>query len=413
MKTDEIQSKIETLEDEIIHLEEQISEAEMAITKCNIIISSAESSLSRSKSSSKQMVYNNRITRQKKRKLQKCKKRDFLKNLLNIKKVELLKTQRIITDKDNNTNNNLIMDTIRPEDKIYQIFVSSTFEDLKNERQAIMSAIVSTGNVPIGMEYFPAGDTSQFEYIKQLIDKADYYLLVIAGKYGSINKDTGISYTEMEYNYALEKKIPIAVIQYKDILNLSGSKLELSGKKKKLLEKFRETTSSNRVVAFWETTDELKMEVKDAIRNLIKNSPRPGWIKADMIPIPQQSVAPDFDFDFDSTVELHYHYTPDPFDFDNTDQEERDESKEVTWKEIIKELGEILTAPTSMYNINAILCGLCGGMDESSARKVLDTLVNLEILEVGSSNTEEFGIESYCIWTQKGFKLKASFAAEE
>lgn len=413
MTAEEIQAKVESYENEILQLETLIAKLETDITSCDNKIASKESLLSRTKSSSMQRTYSNNISSEKKRRLQKCKKRDSLKRRLNEKKKELVNTQRLIPDKEDNTNNNLIMDTIRPEDRIYQIFVSSTFEDLKNERQAIMSAIVSTGNVPIGMEYFPAGDISQFEYIKQLIDKADYYLLVIAGKYGSINKDTGISYTEMEYNYALEKGVPIAVIQYRDILKLTGNKLELSSKKKKLLDKFRETTRSNRVIAFWETTDELKMEVKDAILNLIKNSPRPGWIKADMIPILQQSAEPEFDFNFDSTVELHYHYSPNPFDFDDSNQEERDENKVVTWKEIIKELGREFTTPISVWGIKDILHNLCGGIDELSADKVLNTLINLGILNVDTSNTDEFGVQTYCAWTSKGFRLKASFAVED
>ncbi|MDY6301302.1 MAG: DUF4062 domain-containing protein [Bacteroidales bacterium] len=412
MTANEIQTKIESLENEILQLETQIGKLESDITSCDNKIASKESLLSRAKSSSMQKTYSNNISSEKKRRLQKCKKRDTLRRRLNEKKKELINVQRLIPDKEDYTNNNLIMDTIRPEDKIYQIFVSSTFEDLKEARQEVMSAIVGTNNVPIGMEYFPAGDASQFEYIKQLIDKADYYLVVIAGKYGSINKDTGISYTEMEFNYAVEKKVPIAVFQYNDILKLPGEKLELDTQKRELLYKFRESSKENRVIAFWGNLEELHRKVKDAILNMIKNSPRPGWIKADMIPISQQSVEQDFDFDFDSTVELHYHYSPDPFDLDDTNQEEKDENKVVTWKEIIKELGREFIAPTSLYNINAIIGGLFGGMDEPCVRKVLDTLVNLEILKIEISNTEEFGAENICVWTTKGFKLKASFTVE-
>lgn len=66
--------------------------------------------------------------------------------------------------------------SVNPMDKIYQIFVSSTYEDLKMERQEVMAAVVSTGNVPIGMEYFPAGNAAPFDYIKKQIDGADYYI---------------------------------------------------------------------------------------------------------------------------------------------------------------------------------------------------------------------------------------------
>lgn len=169
-------------------------------------------------------------------------------------------------------------------DKIYQIFVSSTFEDLKLERQEAMAAVVSTGNVPVGMEYFPAGDASPFDYIKKQIDSVDYYILIIAGKYGSINKETGLSYTEMEFNYAVEMGLPIAVLQYRDITKLTGDKLEIDDpKKRELLDKFREKSKEGRVADFWESPVELRMKVKDAIDNLIKNSPRIGWVRADVV----------------------------------------------------------------------------------------------------------------------------------
>ena len=413
MTADEIQAKIESYENEIMQLETQIGKLETDITSCDNKIASKESLLSRTKSSSMQKTYSNNILNEKKRRLQKCKKRDALKRRLNEKKRELINAQRLIPDKEDNTNNNLIMETIQHEDRIYQIFVSSTFEDLKLERQEIMAAIVSTGNVPIGMEYFPAGNASPFDYIKQQIDKADYYVLVIAGKYGSINEETGISYTEMEFNYAVEKQVPIAVLQYKNIEQLPGEKLEIKDPHKmSLLEKFRQSSKKGRMADFWESPTELRMKVKDAVQNLIKTSPRPGWIRADMMPALQQSAEQDIDFDFDSSVEIHYHYTPDPFDFDNTEREERNECKVVTWKEIIKELGKVFIAPTSLHNINAIIGGLFGGMDEPCVRKVLDTLVNLEILKIEISNTEEFGAENICVWTTKGFKLKASFTVE-
>ena len=57
--------------------------------------------------------------------------------------------------------------------------------------------------IPAGMELFPATDEDQFEFIKRIIDDCDYYLLIIGGRYGSVTAD-GISYTELEYEYALK-----------------------------------------------------------------------------------------------------------------------------------------------------------------------------------------------------------------
>lgn len=167
-------------------------------------------------------------------------------------------------------------------EKIYQVFISSTYEDLKMERQEVMAAVVSTGNVPIGMEYFPAGNAAPFDYIKKQIDGADYYILILAGKYGSINEETGISYTEMEFDYAISKRIPVAVLLHKDITKLPGIKLEMDNpNKKQLLDAFRTKVRLGRMAAFWEDEKDLRLQVKDALKSMIVESPRTGWIRAD------------------------------------------------------------------------------------------------------------------------------------
>ena len=96
--------------------------------------------------------------------------------------------------------------------KKYQIFVSGTYRDLNKERQAVFHAILKDGNIPVGMEYFNAADESQWRIIQNAIDCSDFYVLIIANRYGSIIEngvDKGISYTQKEFRYAKQKKIPI------------------------------------------------------------------------------------------------------------------------------------------------------------------------------------------------------------
>lgn len=69
----------------------------------------------------------------------------------------------------------------------YNVFVSSTYEDLKEERQSVIQALLETDCFPSGMEMFPASDEDQWEMIKSFIDISDYYIVVSAGRYGSIS----------------------------------------------------------------------------------------------------------------------------------------------------------------------------------------------------------------------------------
>jgi hypothetical protein len=72
--------------------------------------------------------------------------------------------------------------------KRYQVFVSSTFTDLKDERQAVLKAILELDHMPAGMELFPATDDSAWQLIKDVIDTSDYYALIIGGRYGSLDE---------------------------------------------------------------------------------------------------------------------------------------------------------------------------------------------------------------------------------
>ena len=59
---------------------------------------------------------------------------------------------------------------------------------------------------------FHVAPRSQWNVITKMINECDFYLLAIGGRYGSIDEETGISYTEKEYNYAKTKGLPVLVL---------------------------------------------------------------------------------------------------------------------------------------------------------------------------------------------------------
>jgi hypothetical protein len=91
----------------------------------------------------------------------------------------------------------------------HQVFVSSTYVDLIEERSEVMQALLELECMPAGMELFPAANDTQWDWIKRVIDESDYYLVIVGGRYGSVSKDSGLSFTEMEYRYALETGKPV------------------------------------------------------------------------------------------------------------------------------------------------------------------------------------------------------------
>lgn len=110
--------------------------------------------------------------------------------------------------------------------KKLQVFVSSTYTDLIEERQTAVEAILDAGHIPAGMELFKAGKP-QMKTIQKWIDESDVYILIIGGRYGSIDEDCGKSYTQLEYEYALSKNMPVFAIILKD--NFLFTKASLCG----------------------------------------------------------------------------------------------------------------------------------------------------------------------------------------
>lgn len=133
----------------------------------------------------------------------------------------------------------------------YQVFVSSTYEDLKEERKEITQAILESHCIPAGMELFPASNMAQWDVIKQVIDDSDFFLLIIAGKYGSMGKDSSgktVSYTEMEFDYAISSGKPVLALVHEDIDSLPRSKIEILPEKVHRLDGFRKKVCSGRVI---------------------------------------------------------------------------------------------------------------------------------------------------------------------
>lgn len=161
----------------------------------------------------------------------------------------------------------------------YQVFVSSTYEDLRNERQQATQAILEAGCFPSGMELFPASDDTQWELIKRVIEECDYYIVIVAGRYGSLGPE-GLSYTEMEHDYAVEKGIPVLGFVRDGMGDIPFSNTEKSEEGRKKLEAFcRKVTS--RTCRKYSTAPELGMAVMKSLMAEARIRPRTGWVRAD------------------------------------------------------------------------------------------------------------------------------------
>jgi hypothetical protein len=162
----------------------------------------------------------------------------------------------------------------------YQIFISSTFKDLHQERRAVIEAVLDLGHIPSGMEIFPAADVEQFRYIKKVIDECDYYVLIIGGRYGSIDS-SGISFTEREYDYAVKRKKTVLAFIHSDPESIAVKNSDTKPSVKTKLNEFRTKVSKRRLVGKWTKLNELKPMVVTSLVSAFKEKPGVGWIRGD------------------------------------------------------------------------------------------------------------------------------------
>lgn len=164
-----------------------------------------------------------------------------------------------------------------------QVFVSSTFTDLVTERQAAVAAILKAGHIPAGMELFTAGDKSQLETIKRWIDESDVYMLILGGRYGSLEPITGISYTELEYDYAAQQGKPLFAVVINEqaleekVRSFGSSVIEKDNPQQ--LKPFRQKVLSN-ISSFFSDEKDIRLTVHESLADLRDNPLIKGWISA-------------------------------------------------------------------------------------------------------------------------------------
>ncbi|HEV3238145.1 MAG TPA: DUF4062 domain-containing protein, partial [Gemmataceae bacterium] len=161
----------------------------------------------------------------------------------------------------------------------YQVFVSSTFRDLREERQTVLDAILELDHFPAGMEIFPAADATPWELIESIIQQSDYYILIVGGVYGSTSED-GISYTEKEFDFATKLGKPILAFIHENPADIPVGKSDLDPGPRMKLAAFRKKVEKHHC-KYWKDKADLKSKAITGLVWAIRTSPAVGWVRAD------------------------------------------------------------------------------------------------------------------------------------
>lgn len=260
-------------------------------------------------------------------------------------------------------------------DKKYQIFISSTFADLKEERQAVSRAILDMGHIPAGMEMFPAADVEQLTYIKKVIDECDYYILIIGARYGSLDEQ-GVSYTEREFEYAIETGKTVLAFLHRDTDSIPLGKTDKDDAKRQKLERFINKVATGRLVQFWDNAVELRANSIISLTKAFSENPQTGWVRADSIASSStmadiikfrnendelkekiENMEKSFKPKFDDAADLNT-YLEVPYTYYNSNNYKRTSSVKISYSTFLQWLGPTIHTPTT-------IAGACVGLERA------------------------------------------------
>jgi hypothetical protein len=170
-------------------------------------------------------------------------------------------------------------------EKRYQVFISSTYTDLIEERSVLTQMLPSLGCLPVGMDVHPAGGMA-LTTIKKMIDDCDYYVVLLGSRYGSLSA-SGVSFTHVEYVYASTKQKPILVLMHDAPETRPSAFQERTAEGKLKFNDFRNMLMKG-MTARWSDIKDLEAAIRQYVPVLIKTKPTPGWVKATQLSNPDQ-----------------------------------------------------------------------------------------------------------------------------
>lgn len=169
------------------------------------------------------------------------------------------------------------------QEKKYQVFISSTYTDLIDARNAAINTVLESYNFPVGMEMFGADNDEQWTIIKDLIDSSDFYILIMGHRYGSISKKDNISFTEKEFDYALEKGVKLMCFVRKDNVATLPHERDEDPAIKEKISQFRTKVTTDRTCEFWDSVDDLKHKISNSLYKNMRKHGGTGWVRGNQI----------------------------------------------------------------------------------------------------------------------------------
>ena len=151
----------------------------------------------------------------------------------------------------------------------FTVFVCSTFDDLEQEREAVLDAIRRVQSRHNAMESFGARPGRPVDVCLDEVRKSDLLVVIVGEKYGSLPAGMGISYSQAEYEEGARLEKPCLVYVRDDDVPILPKYVERDPDKLRLLDGWKQTLNANHTAAKFESWPKLAVQVAADIGNVL------------------------------------------------------------------------------------------------------------------------------------------------
>lgn len=147
------------------------------------------------------------------------------------------------------------------------VFISSTFIDLKDHREEVWKLLENYNVNILGMEKFGARKETPLQTCLNEVDRTDIYIGIIATRFGSLEPESNKSYTQLEYEKALELKKDILIYLVDDEAEIKVKAIDYENREQ--LENFKKLLKEKHTVDFFTEPKDLSNRLKNRLDEIL------------------------------------------------------------------------------------------------------------------------------------------------
>lgn len=159
--------------------------------------------------------------------------------------------------------------------KKYLVYISSSPEDLKNERRDLVKVVTEIGAIPVSMDAFDISDKKEQKLIRKAIEECDYFLNLTAHKCGPLLGKTFAQ--ELEFSWAEKCGVPVVALVIDEKARWKASKKEQSPELVKALDAFKKRLLVHSSET-WISQADLRQKAQGLLIRTMNLNPRRGWV---------------------------------------------------------------------------------------------------------------------------------------